>query len=138
VNVLRFRLKESTAGEIPEVLKLNRIKFNMNFANNRGEVTRASVCFTSSERHLKVLEKGILSVDALGGGTPAVRRSARILLDHSTICHWEEIQNHLTPPRFRASTTQQFFSVKFSNTESFDLESTVIHQQPSLQRMEKQ
>jgi hypothetical protein len=30
VNVLRFRLKESTAGEIPEVFKLNGIKFNMN------------------------------------------------------------------------------------------------------------
>jgi hypothetical protein len=30
VNVLRFRLKESTAGEIPEVVKLNGIEFNMN------------------------------------------------------------------------------------------------------------
>jgi hypothetical protein len=31
---------------IPEGFKLNGIKFNMNFANNRGEGTRASVCFT--------------------------------------------------------------------------------------------
>jgi hypothetical protein len=30
VNVLRFRLKESTTGGIPEVFKLNGIEFNMN------------------------------------------------------------------------------------------------------------